>query len=121
LLSLEDSQSMVDSHARPIQASAAVNQPLYGTTKHLGGWSPGAVFSLSFTPQLTITRSAANVILSWPTNYAGFDYSGYTLESTTNLNPSVWNSNLPPPTTMNGQKSVTLPVTRTQQFFRLRQ
>jgi hypothetical protein len=28
-----------------------------------------------------MTPSAATVILSWPTNVAGFDYTGYTLQS----------------------------------------
>ena len=51
---------------------------LYGTTS--SGW--GTVFSLSFRPQLTIVASGPNVILTWPTHVAGFDYTGYTSQFT---------------------------------------
>ncbi len=79
------------------------------------------VFSLSFTPQLSITPSASNIILTWPTNYAGFDYSGYTLQSSTNLASPVWATNLPAPVAVNEQNTVTIPFSGTQQFFRLSQ
>src|SRR6266699_792366 len=66
---------------------------LYGTASAYGAGGSGTVFSISFTPQLTITLSATNVILTWPTNVAGFDYTGFTLQSTTNLvSPAVWTS-----------------------------
>jgi uncharacterized repeat protein (TIGR03803 family) len=81
----------------------------------------GTIRSLTLTPRLTITPSASNIILTWPTNYAGFDYSGYNLQSTSNLDSPVWTSNFPAPLVLNGQESVTVPVTGTQQFFRLRQ
>jgi len=86
---------------------------LYGTTR-------GTVFSLSFRPQLTITRSGTNAILSWPTNVAGFDYTGYTLQSTTNLvSPAFWTTNSPAPVVIAGQNTVTNPITGPQQFYRL--
>jgi uncharacterized repeat protein (TIGR03803 family) len=94
---------------------------LYGTTYFGGNSGWGTVFSISFTPQLTITPSGPNVILSWPTNYAGFDYSGYTLQSSTNLPSGVWTTNLPAPVVVNGQYTVTNPISGTQQFFRLSQ
>jgi uncharacterized repeat protein (TIGR03803 family) len=94
---------------------------LYGTALIGGSAASGTVFSLSFSPQLTTTPSAAGVVLSWPTNYAGFDYTGYALESTTNLGSSPWTSNIPAPVVLNGRKSVTVPVTGRQQFFRLKQ
>jgi uncharacterized repeat protein (TIGR03803 family) len=102
---------------------------LYGTAieggifdpNGFGSWPDGFVFSVSLLPQLTITPAGPNVVLGWPTNYAGFDYTGFALESTANLNLPVWKSNLPAPEILNGQKSVTVPVTGTQQFFRLRQ
>jgi hypothetical protein len=82
----------------------------------------GTVFSLSFPPQLAIIPSETNVILTWPTNYAGFDYTGYTLESTTNLGSSaVWTTNSPPPVVVNGQNTVTNPISGSQTFFRLSQ
>jgi uncharacterized repeat protein (TIGR03803 family) len=93
---------------------------LYGTTYSGGTSGNGTVFSLSFRPQLTIIPSAAGVVLSWPTNYAGFDYTGYTLQSTTNLgSAAVWTTNSPAPVVVNGQNTVTNPITGTQNFFRL--
>lgn len=97
---------------------------LYGAANE-GGSPPsglGTVFSLSFPPQPRITRSMGQVILAWPTNYAGFDYSAYNLESTSNLGPSaIWTTNLPEPVIVNGQYTVTNPVSGTLQFFRLAQ
>jgi uncharacterized repeat protein (TIGR03803 family) len=92
---------------------------LYGTASSGGVGRSGTIFSLSFTPQLRAVHSQTNLVLSWPTNYAGFDYSGYTLESTTNLGSPAWATNLPTPAMINGQKSVTVPVEGTRQFFRL--
>jgi uncharacterized repeat protein (TIGR03803 family) len=91
---------------------------LYGTT--IGGGSPGygTVFSLSLPgPQLAIILSEANVILTWPTNAAGF-----TLQSTTNLvSSAVWITNSPAPVVVNGQNAVTNPISDAQKFFRLSQ
>src|SRR6266702_2534315 len=68
---------------------------LYGTAE-AGGSGGATLFSLSFRPQLTITPSGPNAILTWPTNYGGFDYSGYILQSTTNIGSSaVWTTNSP--------------------------
>jgi uncharacterized repeat protein (TIGR03803 family) len=92
---------------------------LYGTAMQGGTSGNGTVFSISFTPQLTITPSGANVILTWPTNVAGFDYTGYILQSATNLFSPVWNPVSPPPTVVNGQNAVTNPISGSQQFFRL--
>jgi uncharacterized repeat protein (TIGR03803 family) len=86
---------------------------LYG----IGGGD--TIFRVSFAPQLTITPSAANMILSWPTNYAGFDYTGYTLQSTTNISSPVWTTNLTAPVVVNGLNTVTNPISGTQRFFRL--
>jgi hypothetical protein len=66
--------------------------------------------SVSAPPQLAITLSGTNVILTWPTNATGF-----TLESTTNLvPPAVW-------TPVTGQNAVTNPITATRKFYRLSQ
>lgn len=54
---------------------------LYGATIAGGSFGKGTVFSISFAPQLTIASSGANVVLTWPTNVAGFDYTGYILQS----------------------------------------
>jgi uncharacterized repeat protein (TIGR03803 family) len=94
---------------------------LYGTTSGGGVSGNGTVFSLLFTPELTITPFGRNIILSWPTNYAGFDYSSYSLQSTTNLSSPFWTANLPAPVSVNGQYTVTNAITGNQQFFRLSQ
>jgi uncharacterized repeat protein (TIGR03803 family) len=93
---------------------------LYGTASGGGTWGNGTVFSLSFRPQLTITLSGTNVILTWPTHVAGFDYTGYTLQSTMNLGPSAaWATNFPAPVVINGQNTVTNPISGPQRFYRL--
>jgi uncharacterized repeat protein (TIGR03803 family) len=69
------------------------------------------------TPQLIITPSGANVVLTWPTNATGF-----TLQSTTNLGSSaVWSTNSPAPVVVSGQNTVTNPISGSQMFFRLSQ
>jgi uncharacterized repeat protein (TIGR03803 family) len=95
---------------------------LYGTVGGGGSSGNGTVFGLSLgsvtvsPPQLTIIPSGANVILTWPTNATGF-----TLQSTTNLDSlAVWTTNSPP-VVVNGQNTVTNPISGTQKFFRLSQ
>ncbi len=94
---------------------------VYGTTAWGGNFGYGTVFSISFRPQLTITLSGTNVTVTWPTNFVEFDYTGYTLQSTTNLLSPVWATNSPAPVVVNGQNIVTNPISGTQQFFRLSQ
>jgi len=104
---------------------------LYGTARYGGSYSgdnnpdcDGTAFSISLPvspPQLTLIGYSENLILSWQTNHAGFDYSSYILQSTTNLVSGVWTTNLPAPLIVNGQFTVTNPITGTQQFFRLSQ
>ena len=77
------------------------------------------MFSISLPPQLTLTNAGPNFILSWPTNFTGF-----TLQSTVNLDPSVgWRTYdlQTPRVPVNGQYTVTVPNTNTEQFFRLSQ
>jgi len=93
---------------------------LYGTTGGGGSSGNGTVFSLSFATQLTIMPSGASVILTWPTNNAGFDYTRFTLQSTTNLvSPAVWTTVSPGPVVIDGQNAVTNTISGTQQFYRL--
>ena len=94
---------------------------LYDTAGLGGSSGNGTVFSLSLgsvsAPQLTITPSEANIILTWPTNAAGF-----TLQSATNLaSPALWATNSPAPVIVNGQNTVTNPISGAQQFYRLSQ
>jgi len=94
---------------------------LYGTAQLGGDSGSGSVFSISFPPHLTILSSMSNLILSWPTNYAGFDYTRYVLQSTTDLVSPVWTTNSTAAVIVNGLYTVTNPISGTQQFFRLSQ
>jgi len=109
----------------PVGALVLSGNTLYGTAAGGGSENSGTVFSLSFAPQLTLTSSGvppSGIILSWPTNVAGFDYTGYTLQSTTNLAaPTVWSTNSAAPVVVNGQFTVTNPITGDQMFYRLSQ
>ena len=83
-----------------------------------GTKGPGTVFSLTLPPpQLAITPAGADVVLTWPVSATGF-----TLQSATNLVPPVvWITNSPAPVIINGQNTVTNPVSGTQKFYRLSQ
>ena len=108
--------------ASPLAGLVLTNYTLYGTAVAGGSNNVGTVFSISLRPELTITASGPNLILSWPTNLAGFDYSGYTLQSTPNLGSSAtWSTNFLPRVAANGRLTVTNPISGTQQFFRLSQ
>jgi hypothetical protein len=73
-------------------------------------------------PELTIAPSGPNVLLRWPTNSSGYDYTGFTLQSTTNLGSRVtWTTNSPAPVVIGGQNVIINPISGPQQFFRLRQ
>jgi uncharacterized repeat protein (TIGR03803 family) len=100
-----------------------VSNILYGTTALGGTGNNGTVFSVTLqVPRLSIARAGMNAVLTWPTNVAGFDYSGYTLQSTSNLGPAaVWFTNSVAPVVVGGQNVVTNPITGTQQFYRLSQ
>jgi uncharacterized repeat protein (TIGR03803 family) len=90
---------------------------LYGTTGGGGTNGYGLVFSLSLpTPQLTITYSGTNAMVTWPTNVLEF-----ILQSTTNLvPPTVWTTVSPPPYAVIGTNNVvTNTISGTNQFYRL--
>jgi hypothetical protein len=68
-------------------------------------------------PELSITRSGANVILSWPSPWTGF-----VLQHTDSLNvlPATW-VNTPGAVSDNGFiRSMTLPRNVSKRFYRLR-
>ncbi len=103
--------------AEPAAGLILSGNTLYGTAEFGGSSGNGTVFSLSLLapPQLTITPSGDNVVLTWPTNAAGF-----TLEFAINLvSPTVWNTNSTAPAIINGQYTVTNPITGALRFFRL--
>jgi uncharacterized repeat protein (TIGR03803 family) len=102
----------VSDGARPAGLIQSGNT-LYGTA--------GVVFSLSFRPQLAITPSATNVILSWPISYAGFSYAEYLLQEAANLgSPDGWVvSDAFPAVIVDGQVRVTDSMLGPQRFYRL--
>jgi len=71
-------------------------------------WRVAPVFA---APRLTATRGVGQVAVSWTTNASGF-----VLESTLELSPPSWTSLL----TVGSETGVTLPITNTRAFFRLR-
>ena len=96
---------------------------LYGTASQGGSSGNGTVFSVSLpAPRLTLVHSDTNVVLMWPTDNGGFDFTGYTLQSASNLvSPTVWTNVSPAPVAVNGQNAVTNPISGPQQFYRLNQ
>jgi len=90
---------------------------LYGTAFAGGANGSGTVFSIFIQPQLSIIPSGPYVILAWPTNYSGF-----TLQSTTNLGSSaVWTTNSSPRVVIGGENVVINTISGAQQFYRLSQ
>jgi uncharacterized repeat protein (TIGR03803 family) len=88
---------------------------LYGTTYEDGGAGVGTVFSLMLAPSLALTRAGSNVVLSWPTNEAGFS-----LQCGTNLTPpQVWTQVSLLPTVLGQQFAVTNAATSHRAFYRL--
>jgi len=72
---------------------------------------------LSCWPQLAVTSSRKNAILSWPTNFPTFS-----LESAANLAPpTVWLTNPTATSVIGGLNVVTNPITSKHQFYRLKQ
>jgi uncharacterized repeat protein (TIGR03803 family) len=91
---------------------------LYGTAASGGSSGNGTVFSFTLSrPQLAITRSGTNVILTWSASA-----SGYILESTTNLGSAVlWTTNSTTPVILNGLDTVTNAIGLSSRFYRLSQ
>jgi uncharacterized repeat protein (TIGR03803 family) len=100
----------------PLGQLAVDGSTLYGTANLGGGSGFGTIFRITLPPQLTIISSGADVVLIWPANFTGF-----TLQSTTNPGSSVWSTNLPAPVVVNGQFTLTNPISGVQEFFRLSQ
>jgi hypothetical protein len=72
---------------------------------------------LSCLPQLAITSSRTNAVLTWPTNFPAF-----ILEFATNLaSPTVWQTNRTAPAVIGRLNVVTNPISGSHQFYRLTQ
>lgn len=107
--------------ANPTSALVLSGDALYGGLGNSeNGNNASGVFKLSVPPQLSIIPAGANAVLSWPVRDGGFDYTGYVLQSATNLLAPVWTTNFTALVAVNGQNVVTNPMAGTQQFFRLR-
>ncbi len=82
----------------------------------------GTLFSLALgpvisPPPLAINRSGTNVLVTWPTNFAGF-----TLQSATNLASAAgWSTVSPAPSVLGGQYIVTNGYSGSRKFYRLSQ
>jgi uncharacterized repeat protein (TIGR03803 family) len=101
--------------ANPVGGLILSGNTLYGTAQMGGTNASGTVFSIFIQPQLTLIPSGPYMILTWPTNYSGF-----TLQSTTNLGSSaVWSTNSSPPVVIGGENVVINTMSGGQQFYRL--
>ena len=98
----------------PYDGLVCSGNSLYGTTDEGGNGSPGngTVLRVSFLPQLTINPSGVTAVLTWPSNYAGFDYTGFRLQSAPTITGTF--TNIPGATS-----PYTNAITGGQQFFRL--
>ena len=77
-------------------------------------WTLNVLPSLTVTPKLGAAPQGGSLILSWPTNSAGF-----TLQYATNLPSTNWNTVVPSPVIVNGQYTVTNATSGRVKFFRL--
>jgi uncharacterized repeat protein (TIGR03803 family) len=103
--------------ANPLAPLILSGNTLYGTASQAGNLGDGTVFSLSLPPQLAIVPSGNRVVVTWPTNATGFS-----LQSTTNpASPGAWTPVPTAPFLVNGQYTVTNPISGNQQFYRLTQ
>jgi uncharacterized repeat protein (TIGR03803 family) len=108
--------------ANPFGGLTISGNALYGTTYTGGSDGNGTLFSLTFTPQLSISIVGSNATVTWPVSVAGFEYAGYTLESATDPeSPGGWAPVAALQSVVNGQTIVTNPITGASQFFRLKQ
>jgi uncharacterized repeat protein (TIGR03803 family) len=105
--------------AAPYAGLTLSHDTFYGTAYYGGSAGYGTVFSLSFRPQLTLIRSGLNVILAWPTNVAGFDYSGFRLQSITNLVSMNWSTVSRSPVVVNTNNAMTNALFGGRIFYRL--
>jgi len=63
--------------ANPFAGLILSGNTLYGTASSGGSSGSGTVFSIFIQPQLTLIPSGPYVILTWPTNYVGFNLQNH--------------------------------------------
>ena len=108
--------------AQPHAGLILSGNALYGTAVYGGSSDDGTVFRLSLPlPQLTINPSGTNVILTWPTNGIGINYSGFTLQYINNLSSGSWSNITSGITTIGTNYLFTNSVNSNASFFRLMQ
>ena len=105
-----------DAGAIPSGGLVLSGNTLYGTADAGGQSGYGTVFSLTLPvpPPLTIVRSGANVVLTWPTNGLGF-----TLQATTNLTANAWSIVSPAQTVSGTNYVVTNAISGSTRFYQL--
>jgi hypothetical protein len=114
------SYAWLQHYGLPIDSSTDTADPDADGVDNYHEWLAGTdpTNALSSPAQLTIAPSGvppSAIILTWSTNAVRF-----TLQSTTNLpSPTAWVTNSPAPVIVNGQNTVTNPVTGAQKFYRL--
>jgi uncharacterized repeat protein (TIGR03803 family) len=100
--------------SQPAAGPTLAGTTLYGTTGFGGNAGRGTIYRLQIVPRLSIARSGANAVLTWPTNDLTFN-----LQSAPALTSTVWNAVSPAPTIVNGTNTVTTPLSSTPKFYRL--
>jgi hypothetical protein len=104
-----------------VNAVATSGNTLYAAGDFItsgGKFSPYMAMANVLAPPPTTSAllSGTNFILMWPANATGF-----TLQSTSNLVSLFWTTNSAAPVVVNGQNTVTNPISGTPQCFRLSQ
>jgi hypothetical protein len=94
-------------------ATASMSGGNYSLTG--GFWSILAVVQTSGSPELNITRSGSQAILSW-----GAPATGFVLQQSSTLAPNSWTTSSAILTTNSTNVTVTVNVTNGYQFFRLK-
>jgi hypothetical protein len=104
----------------PYTVSGTIGQPDAGRmsggdfTLEGGFWGAAVAIQMPEAPLLTITRSGSNVIVSWPSPSIGF-----ALQESASLGTPNWTAVGAAPTDNGATKSVTLPASAGDKFFRL--
>lgn len=104
------------SSAGPYTIRGTIGQPDAGATSGSGYSLAGGfwhVFETESSPLLTITRSRANLLISWPNPSTGFQ-----LQESPTL-PGVWSNVSDVPAVVGDEKQVMVPATMSARFYRL--
>jgi|ERR1044071_5478659 uncharacterized repeat protein (TIGR03803 family) len=102
--------------ADPIGGVVLSNGALYGTANFGGVFGNGTIFRISVRPTLITQMVGTNLLLTWQSNFSGFN-----LESTTNLTLPMWTNVSPSPVIVSGRNTVTNQILGGQRFYRLSQ